>query len=228
MVEKMEVTGSVTYRERMAAPKGSTAIVRLLDVSLADAPSVTLDKEIIDLTDKSVPVDYSLSYDMDKINPSMRYVVRAEIRGPGDQLMWTTDQSYRVDPKQSAQSMPMIVLKRVESSKTGPALVGETWTVTKINGEAVDYPDQTNIKFAKDGRVSGTAGCNTYTASYSVDGDSLELGQAAVTRKACVPGLDEQEADFLDVFNDVDSYAFDGSDLLKLSTDDGRSITATR
>jgi heat shock protein HslJ len=36
-----------------------------------------------------------------------------------------------------------------------------------------------------EGVVGGSAGCNTYSASYTVDGDSLSIGEAASTMMFC-------------------------------------------
>lgn len=41
------VTGTVTYRERIALPPGATVTVRLQDVSRADAPAEVLAEEMI-------------------------------------------------------------------------------------------------------------------------------------------------------------------------------------
>jgi putative lipoprotein len=43
-----QVTGTLTYRERIALPPGAVAEVWLLDTSLADAPSVEIAHQRID------------------------------------------------------------------------------------------------------------------------------------------------------------------------------------
>ena len=47
--ETMTLTGQLSYRERIALLPGSTAIVRLEDVSRADAPSTVIASETIEL-----------------------------------------------------------------------------------------------------------------------------------------------------------------------------------
>ncbi|MDX1413703.1 MAG: META domain-containing protein, partial [Candidatus Promineifilaceae bacterium] len=39
--------------------------------------------------------------------------------------------------------------------------------------------------FGEDGTLSGSAGCNSYTASYELNGDEISIGPAASTRKFC-------------------------------------------
>ena len=53
--------------------------------------------------------------------------------------------------------------------------------------------------FLSDGNLSGSAGCNNYTASFQTDGQAITIGPAATTRKMCAEpaGVMEQEAQFL-------------------------------
>ena len=49
-----------------------------------------------------------------------------------------------------------------------------------------------------DGRLSGHSGCNSYTASYEVDGDSLTIGpDIAGTNMACPPAQNAIERAYL-------------------------------
>jgi ABC-type amino acid transport substrate-binding protein len=54
----------------------------------------------------------------------------------------------------------------------------------------------TSGETAGEGVVGGSAGCNSYTSDYTVDGDSLSIGQAASTMMFC-EGLMDQETAFL-------------------------------
>jgi predicted amidohydrolase YtcJ len=89
------VTGTVFYRQRIALPPNATLIVKLEDISRADAPSVVISEKKIDLKGQQVPISFTLTYDPQKIDPRFRYSVRAQIFVE-DQLMWTSTQSYPV------------------------------------------------------------------------------------------------------------------------------------
>ena len=58
------------------------------------------------------------------------------------------------------------------------------------------------------GRVSGSAGCNRYTAAYSASDTELCFSVAASTRMFCAdpPGVMEQEAAFLAALAEVVSF----------------------
>jgi ABC-type amino acid transport substrate-binding protein len=58
---------------------------------------------------------------------------------------------------------------------------------------------------AGEGVVGGSAGCNTYTAGYTVDGDSLSIGEAAVTMMFC-EGVMDQETAFLAALQSASSF----------------------
>jgi heat shock protein HslJ len=72
-----------------------------------------------------------------------------------------------------------------------------------------------------DGTVSGSAGCNRYTASYTVDGDALEIGPAASTNMACPPPADRVEREYLAALERVAAWQLDGGELV-LDDADGK------
>ena len=84
------------------------------------------------------------------------------------------------------------------------ALVGPHWEVTGINNgqqavTSVIVGSTVTATFGADGSVSGSAGCNSYSAPYTLAGDTLKIGPAVVTRKLCETpaGVMQQEAAFL-------------------------------
>jgi putative lipoprotein len=89
-----QVTGTLTYRERIFLPPGVVAEVWLLDTSLADAPAVEIAYQKI--TDPgNPPIPFVLEYDTSKIQEGMQYSIRAAIR-LADQLLFTSDTHYPV------------------------------------------------------------------------------------------------------------------------------------
>src|SRR5262249_2094236 len=79
-------------------------------------------------------------------------------------------------------------------------LEGTAWTAQEYNngrGGVVTLLAGTEITARfENGRLAGSAGCNLYTAAYSLNGNAIEIGPAASTRRACAtpPGILEQEA----------------------------------
>ena len=89
------LTGTVTHLPRIALPPDAVVVVRLLDVSRADAPSTPLAESRVEAPGQ-VPIPFSLGYDPSQIQPRRRYVVRAEILDARGALLWTTDTAYPV------------------------------------------------------------------------------------------------------------------------------------
>lgn len=88
------VTGSVTYRERIALPPGAVLTVSVEDVSRADAPATTLARTAVTV-DGQVPVPFSVAIDAADIDPRARVAVRARLRSSVG--TWVSDTHHPVD-----------------------------------------------------------------------------------------------------------------------------------
>ena len=96
------------------------------------------------------------------------------------------------------------------------------WQLTSATGLTIPDGVVPSAAFTG-GNVFGTAGCNTYRASYTLDGDSLEIGEPAGTLIACPPPVDEFERAYLDALGQVASWELDGEELV-LSDADGNEL----
>ncbi len=75
--------------------------------------------------------------------------------------------------------------------------------------------------FGDDGTVAGSAGCNTYTGSYTVNGSTIKIGPLASTEKACVDeAVTKQETVFLAAMEKATTFAITGN-VLELRDADG-------
>ena len=82
---------------------------------------------------------------------------------------------------------------------SGPQVKGTGWTLTGYvhDGTPVQALTTTTVTldFGEDGKLSGSAGCNHYFASYEVKGTSVTIGQAGFTLMYCItPGVMDQES----------------------------------
>ena len=100
-------------------------------------------------------------------------------------------------------------------------LVGTTWgLITYNNGKealvsSLAGTDITAV-FGADGKVTGSAGCNTYNAAYQVDGLKISIGPVATTRMACAEpaGIMEQETAYLAALQTAIRYEIEGDELV--------------
>jgi heat shock protein HslJ len=65
-----------------------------------------------------------------------------------------------------------------------PQLSGTNWSVTAINGQPTIAGHPPTMTFSAD-NVSGTTGCNSYNAGYTLSGTALTIKPAAQTAMAC-------------------------------------------
>jgi putative lipoprotein len=107
------LSGTVVYRERMALPINAVITVRLQDVSLQDVPAVLLAEETLSAQGRSVPIPWSLDYDPNRIQERLSYAVRAEIRSPEGELLWTTDTVHPVLTRGAPSDDVEILVRRV-------------------------------------------------------------------------------------------------------------------
>ena len=114
------------------------------------------------------------------------------------------------------------------------SLVGISWSVVNINNgrqAVVGMVSGSTVTLAFDtaGRVSGTTGCNRYTAAYNADGDTLRFSSVAATRMACAdPAVDEQEQAFLRALESVATMGFEGDRLVLRDKDGAMAIVLER
>jgi len=88
------VTGTATYRERIALPPDATLEVVLQDVSRADAPAIELGR--VETTGLgSPPYTFEVAYDRSAIDDRHVYAVRAAVYVDG-RLAFTTDRFHPV------------------------------------------------------------------------------------------------------------------------------------
>jgi uncharacterized lipoprotein YbaY len=88
------VSGTVTYRERIALTPDAVLEVELVDVSRADAPAEVFGRQVIE-SPGQVPISFAIEYDPAGIQDSHTYAVQARIR-EDEQLRWTSTEAYLV------------------------------------------------------------------------------------------------------------------------------------
>ncbi len=113
------------------------------------------------------------------------------------------------------------------------ALVGPTWLMTAYNNgkqAVVSGVEDTEVTavFSADGQLSGSAGCNRYSASYEVDGANITIGAPATTRMMCAQPIMEQEAQYLAAIQLAATYNVQGSRLDLRSAEDALQATYTQ
>jgi heat shock protein HslJ len=142
--------------------------------------------------------------------------------------------AYKIDGQQltlsDASGKTLATFTR-QSSELG----GTSWIVTGYNNGkqavvSVVIGSELTADFSVDGNLSGSSGCNNYTARYEVSGKSIQVGPTASTRKMCADpaGVMEQETQFLQALETAATYRLDGSQLELRTADGALAVTLAR
>lgn len=142
--------------------------------------------------------------------------------------------SFRVEAGElSLLSAPGTVLATF--APQAQSLAGTSWRVTGYNSGkeavvSVRTGTSMTMTFTADARVSGSAGCNRFSASYQLDGGKLSFGPPAATRKHCPKpeGVMEQEQRFLAALATVATARFEGDRLDLRTAADALAMTLAK
>ena len=121
------------------------------------------------------------------------------------------------DPPADASSLSYRLVEVVESTvEPDSAELDGTWTLLGFrDGDLFDaVPDDVDINATFDGAsVNGSAGCNSFMGSFTVDDGVLTFGPLASTRMMCPPQVMEHEDRFLAAMATVETaeLTFDGT-----------------
>ena len=103
------VSGTVTYRERIALTPGATVEVALRDVSLADAAAPLIARQTIS-DPGQVPIKFEVEYNRDDIDSRNTYAVSARIVESDDRLAFTNDTAYEVITRGNPSKVDMLLV----------------------------------------------------------------------------------------------------------------------
>jgi len=107
-------------------------------------------------------------------------------------------------------------------------LNGTGWTLTGYvtNGTSLQTLNNTMVTmvFSNEGRITGSAGCNHYFATYEIKGATITIGQAGSTEMYCsAAGVMEQEGTYLTLLGKA-SLVTAGNDTLTFADSNGSPI----
>lgn len=225
-----KIRGALTLTKKAVFEQGTKAIITLNDISLADTPSVELARQEITLEEYAAPIKYDLSVNATQIKPGMRYAVRAIIQADNGDLLWTTDRINMIDTGKKQQDLAPLRLVEipVRHSAKPTNNLKSTWTIHSIDEFPVVESHLPEISFSEHGKISGSTGCNRFTGDYKIRAQSIQLKKIAITRRACIPPLDQQEKVFTEILNAVESFTFDEAGHLALRASNGRFLKGSK
>lgn len=123
--------------------------------------------------------------------------------------------------KISADTAKILAKPKYEKPAFDPFAGSNKWVLIQLKGKrvAINREKQAFLVFdPAGGRVKGNGSCNSFSGSYSIEGDRISFKEMAVTRMAC-PDMTTEDA-FLDVLSKAQYYKANESELLLLREKD--------
>lgn len=106
-------------------------------------------------------------------------------------------------------------------------LAGTNWTFVAIGGVPVAADRPTALRF--DGtRISGSAGCNRFSGTYTADGRTLTAGPLMATKMACPGAGMAQESAFFKLMAAPVSLRFPSDGTMEVTGADGQTAVLKR
>lgn len=94
------------------------------------------------------------------------------------------------------------------------SLEASTWEASRILATPATAA-RSVLEFREAGAVAGTAGCNNFQGTATIDANAMSFGPLAVTKRMCQPAVNGQETVFLEALEMTRSWQIIG-DVLEL------------
>jgi heat shock protein HslJ len=101
------------------------------------------------------------------------------------------------------------------------------WLVEVVDNIRI-MPDSNVTVNIEGTTISGSASCNTFRGTLTVEDGGIRIRQVLKTMKACDPPRMSEEEDFFRLLNDVNEVEVRSNAVLVLRTPDGKTIRARR
>lgn len=137
------LSGSVYYRERIALPPNAILTIKLLDVSIMDAPAKVIATKTYNLKGQQVPINFTIKYLTEKINSRHTYSVQAQIK-QDDTLLFTSTSATPVITRTGKQPIN-ILLEKVQPA-TSSKSTSVNYLCERNTSLTVTFVDQTTVQ----------------------------------------------------------------------------------
>ena len=102
-------------------------------------------------------------------------------------------------------------------SEPAHSLSGTSWNLAEM-GDTADFARIVpTVEFGGDGSVTGFAGCNSFSGTYTTDGEAIALGPLATTKMGCEPPASAVEAAYLQALSGVATWSIEADARLLLA-----------
>lgn len=118
-------------------------------------------------------------------------------------------------------------------SPVSKELAGTSWTVTGVNNgrdavQGTSLTEALTLEFGTDNTVSGNSGCNTFTGTYTQDGEEIAITDVGSTMKACDEDVATLEQQYQTALQAATTVRLSGTTLDLVGVDGATQVTLTK
>ncbi|RYE07458.1 MAG: META domain-containing protein [Hyphomicrobiales bacterium] len=221
LAAKVNFSGEVTYRERIALPPDAKLRIELIDLALPDRPRLAVSAPT---GAGQVPLAFTLTFEDSLILPQHDYALRAEIRGTN--FLFRNTEPFPITPL--AQTEPAVIVTSPVIAQAEPTpseepaapqqlpLVNIIWQASMIGETPVPPAVEITLMLEPSMRAGGVGGCNSWFSQARVDATSFAIGDIARTQRSCLADRNMLEQSFFDALKAATSWRIDRDILLLL------------
>ncbi|UYO01091.1 MAG: META domain-containing protein [Devosia sp.] len=227
LAQPVSLSGTVTYRERMALPPGASLTIAVVTLG---GNSVIASAHSAVVAGSQPPLDFTLNLRSQSVHSAGKVGLVATISHGGTPLFrnavpvpvdLSRPDGYAImvqrlpapPPPAEPPPAPEPEPEPEDDMPIDAELLETVWVVTSIGGRPVSAERPATLSIALDRRAGGTSGCNSYFSEAVIEADTIAFSAAAATRMACAPELMEQESAYFAALAAVRFYQVEGNSL---------------
>jgi putative lipoprotein len=176
------VSGTVTYRERIALPENAELTVQLVEL-IEDAVAGKVIAEQVVSPAGQIPVPFEIIYDPAELDAGPRVGLKARIAAEGT-VLFENSPPMAVEAA-AADGIELTLQKADNAAAEAPPISDIEWTVEEIAGIEDLGDTAPTLSIAQDGRAGGHGGCNRFFATVAINGDEISFSEIGSTFMSC-------------------------------------------
>jgi putative lipoprotein len=180
-IKTSQLTGTISYREKIVLPQGSEIVAQIRDITSGD-PVVVAETKIT-TQGENVPVSFTINYNPVKISEDRNYDIYATIAIDGQTKWVNIDYTPFLEggvPKTSVDLM--LVFAESSSQISVPDLAGKVFRAAYFNGSEVPSDADYTLSFNSGSIVAQI--CNMMSGNFTINGGVIS-GSLITTEKLC-------------------------------------------
>ncbi|MCY4043964.1 MAG: META domain-containing protein [Cellvibrionales bacterium] len=216
---KAKISGTITYRERIALPPGASLQIKIISIRSDNAELIVRKTQLLN---NAPPFAFDIEIPEKMRQSGEKFALQADIKR-NDQVLFSATKP--IDLVNQSKNVGEITVKRSKppekKDEKMQKLTAHPWQLIEIHGQPLNNPNNLPLpwlKFETNGRLLGFTGCNHTQGKYKLSDGQIQLRPGAVTNKFCAKSsINEQ--DFLDLLRKTTNIEISHQHLLLIGND---------